>query len=354
MADRGLAGILPNRSPDVAAVQFSDPKKGGDGSYHVNGDKDFVQWRWRVGQLNQGGVSSALPSSLAPQDVIIDFGAQDGQKGDSEVGYFWARETSGNNRFAVTPKITTPLLKYLSNVPISSNLVFGTSQLPGYLASPIYVELNSDMNFQAQALASSPPGLAIDAGAFCRAYNDSADQQAARRAAKDGCYTPMWVGPQDKQNATLTGPEISIPSGATIKLRFPAPGDADFVVAWILDDSTSTTGMEPLLNVVVQEEANRERLIDWPPGLDWRSFLACPTVTVTGMPTGGVIRAMSLKSPRGAWTHRIPAKSALEVQISSADAGTVTFRAALHGWAVACGSAGSAAAKSAAANRRAS
>lgn len=342
MSDRsGMARVcrgIPNRSPDDPAIIYSDPREGGDGSYHLDGRKDYTQWRWRVGQLNQGGVSSALVAGaggvVGPlTDVLIDFGAQEGDQGDSEIAYFWGRESGSNLRFAVQPQLGPPLNKYLANVPISSNLVFGTSQLPGYLPSPIYAYANADLKFNAHALGSFAETIQV--GAFCRARNDCKAQVEGRRIAME-YYSTIWIGPQDKLNTAYTGPEISIAAGATAKLRFPAPDKYDAQVAWILDDSTSTTGSEPVMDVIIQDEKNREQLIDLPTGLSWRDFLACPTVTVTGMPAGGVVRAMSLKSPRGGWSHRIPANSALEVEIFSRDSGTITFRAAMLGWAVTC------------------
>lgn len=321
-------GRPPGISPDEPAIEAYD-----DGSYGVNGDKYRVQWRWRVGQLAQGGVSSALPAGTnTPQDVIIDFGSQ-GVLGDSEIAYFFGRETTGNNRFAMRPQLGPPINQYLANVPISSNLILGTAQLPGYLPSSLYAYLNSDLNLHPQSLGGIPE--TVELGCFCRTWNDDEKQAQARRAAHEGWFLPSWVGPQDKLNPSLTGPEVTIAPGATVKLRFPAPSShSDFIAGWILDDSTSTTGLEPLLNVMLQEEDTRERLIDLPTGIDWRNFLACPTVTIVGMPNGGVVRAMSLKGPRGGWTHRVPATSSIEALITSADAGTVTFRACLLGWNV--------------------
>ena len=324
-------GTPADTSPDVAAIVYADPAKGGDGSYHVSGEKERIQWRWRYGQLNQGGISSSLPASGASQDIVVDLGAQ-GVAGDSEIAYFWARETSGNLRFLVRPQVGPPLNQYLSNVALSSNLVFGTAQLPGYLPSTIYAYLNSDVTFNAQGPAGGA-ARTVQCGVFCRTWLGGKEDEA-RRAAHRTPYVPMWIGPESKMNPALTGPEVTIAPGATAVLRFPAPYDADFILGWILDDSTSTTGLEPSMEARIQDEASREQLIDFPTGLDWRNFIACPTVTITGMPTGGVLRAMSLKSPKGGWTHRVPRTSGLEVTIVSTDAGTITFRGCLLGWAV--------------------
>lgn len=337
-------GTLPSVSPDEPAIVYSDPAKGGDGSFSVDGKKDLAQFRWRAAQLNQGGVNIALPGPAGgnPGQQVnpsIDLGAQDGIRGDSEIAYFFGRETSGNFRFGVKPQIGPPINMYLSNVFISSELVFGTSQLPGYLASPLYAWLNSEIDLNAISLASSPGALTAQMGAFCRAWNDSKEQRDARRAAHDGCYIPLWSGPEMKMNPALTGPEITIAPGATVRLRFPAPYDFDFLAAWILDDSTSTTGLEPQLNAIPRDERSRDNLVDDPAGISWRDFIACPCVNVAGMPNGGNIRAMSLKSPKGGITHRIPAGSALEVDLVSSDAGTITARVALHGWSVQCGAA---------------
>jgi hypothetical protein len=210
--------------------------------------------------------------------------------------------------------------------------MLGTAQLPGYLPSPLYAYLNSDVNFNPQSLGGI--NETIEIGLFCRARTNCVDQEAARKVAHDDPYLPMWIGPETKNDASLTGPEITIASGQTVVLRFPGPYDADFIMAWILDDSTSTSGLEPVMDVVIQEEDTRERFVDDPNGISFRDFVACSTNVIVGMPGGGVVRAMSLKGHKGGWTHRIPKTSAIQVTIISGDVGTITFRAALLGWAV--------------------
>lgn len=320
-------------SPDEPTLIWKDPRQGGDGSYCVNDAKDRVQWRWRLAKLNNVfSTRCADTSSLAPNPFIIDFGAQE-VSGDSEVAAFFGRDASGGgSRFGLRPYLGAPFNRDLSNVVISSNLVLGTSQLPGYLASPLYVFPNSDLNFRVCEFAGTPT---VQLGAFCRTFDDLGCESAgdARRRAKlaDPAY-PCWIGPQSKNNPATTGPQITLLAGGTVQLRFPAPTDADVLVGWILDDSSSTTGVEPVVNVIITEEDTTEQLIDDNNGIPLRNFVACPTVTVTGMPTGGVVRAMSLKSPRGGWTHQIRRNSALLMTLVSGDAGTVTLRLALHGW----------------------
>lgn len=330
-----IARGRPPTSPDVPTLFYSDPRRGGDGSYVVNGNKADIQWRWRSAALNQV-YAVALPASGAPVDAVVDFGAQGAGSGDSEVQHLWGNTVSGR-RFAVQPQMGTPVNKYLSNGPISSSLVFGTAQLPGYLSSPLKCWANSDLKLNARSLT----GLAetVNLGAFCRTYDDSGCQEAGdcRREAwledlRD--YLPGWLVPLDKVNDDLSGPQVFIPPNGDVDLRFPPFTDGDFLAAWFLDDSTSSTGLEPVLSVSIFEEDTREFLTDWNAGISLRDFVACPTVNVAGFPGGGTIRAMSLKSPRGGWTHQIRRTSALIVRLSSQDPGTITYRGAFHGWTV--------------------
>lgn len=341
-----IARGQPASSPDVPTLYYADPARGGDGSYVVNGNKADVQWRWRSAASNQiysvplpaGGLTPgfvALPGPVV--DAVIDFSAQGGGSGDSEVQHFWGNTVSGR-RFAVQPKMGPPVNKYICNVPISSNLVFGTAQLPGYLSSPLKAWANSDLRFNAQSLGNHAEVLNL--GAFVRAYDDTGCPEAGdcrRRAWLEEVngFLPGWIGPQDRVNADLTGPEIQIPpyyyGNPTIDIRFPGFTDCDFLAEFLLDDSTSTTGMEPLLSAVLIEEDTRETLTDGTSGISWRDFMACPTVNVAGFPSGGTIRAMSLKTPRGGWSQQVRRTSAMVLRVTTSDPGIVTFRAAIHG-----------------------
>ncbi len=343
-----IARGQPATAPDVPTLFYSDPaRKGGDGSYVVNGGKADVQFRWRSAASQQvfsialpAGVGFHGPTSLANPgavvDSVVDFSAQGAGSGDSEAQHLWGAAASGR-RFACQPQMGTPVDQYLSNVPISSDLVFGTAQLPGYLSSPLRCWANSDLRLNAQSLGGFSETLSL--GAFCRTRDDSGCQEAGdcRREVwleEMKGFLCGWIGPQDKVNPDLTGPEIGIPPGGDIELRFPAPSNADFLAAYILDDSTSDTGLEPQLTAILMEEDTRETLTDFPSGISWRDFIACPTVNVTGFTGGGTVRAMSLKSPRGGWTQQVRRTSALVLKLSSQDAGNITFRAALHGWTV--------------------
>jgi hypothetical protein len=338
---------LPMVGRDVPTMLYADPRDGGNGAYVVNGDKaDTSQWRWRVAQLNQGGVNAILPAANpvtnapTPVDVIVDFSSQAAATGDSEVLSFWAKTADGGE-FAVKPQLGPPFNQYLSNVWIGQNLVFGTSQLPGYLASPLLTFANSDLNFHAQSTSGSlgGPQRTLQAGVFCRTHDDSGCEEAGDERRKVWLeemkgYSPCWVGPEDRLNPNLTGFCVQIFPGQTVDLRFPAPGNEDFLAAWLLDDTTSGTGFEPQLKVIVWEEDTREDLIDDPDGIMLRDFVACPTVTVPGFPYGGVIRAMSLKSPRGGWTHQVRRNSAIMMRLISSDPSSIFYRGAFHGWSV--------------------
>jgi hypothetical protein len=323
--------------PDVPTLLWADPKTGGDGKYCLNADKSLVKWRWMPMQREE----RLFPTVLAAGEETElggQIGGGAGSRGDLEVGAFMLT-TTANRRVAVRPYVSSPIDKYLSNVLISSNLIFGTAQMPGLLPSPIYSLAKTYWRFTVRnltALATTVSGVVWGRKFVDRGRELCADQR--RRAELLSVVWPYWLGPQD-QTAALSGPEIALPPGGQLEVRFPIPSSFDFLARFILDDSTSTTGLEPVLIAQIAEDDTTRGLVDLTQtrvqGIAWRDFLACPTVTVPGMPSGGVVRAASLGSPRGGWTHLFKRKSAIVVKFFSGDAGTITLRPAFQGWALA-------------------
>lgn len=333
-----LASIRPGDSlgwgPEVPTLLYSDPRDGGNGQYCSNADKALVKWRWVPAKF-QNRLFPVTFSSGETTDLDVQIGGGSGTRGDTEIGSFLLTTSAG--RVAVRPYVSSPIDKYLSNIPIPSNLMFGTAQLPGMLQSSVYSLANTFWRMTTQNLFAG--NNTVSMVLFGRKFTDRGREQWAnerRRAELLSVAWPYWIGPQDiSNNATLTGPEVTLTAGSTVTLRFPVPSGQDFLLRHILDDSTSTTGVEPLLTATIVEEDTNRTLIDFPSGIRWRDFLACPTVSVTGFPSGGTIRAFSLGSPKGGWTHLVKRNSALVITFTSSDPGTITLRPALAGWLLA-------------------
>lgn len=320
-------------SPDVPTLLYSDPDDGGDGSYCLNEDKSLVKWRWIPSTL--AGVFPAVLAANQITDLDVQIGGDGGMKGDTEIAAFMLTSTA---RVAIKPYYSSPIDHYLSNIPIPSALISGTAQLPGLLQSALYAMAKTFGRIMIQDLSGAPNTVSLVQ--WARKFGDDGRERLGnqRRMAKllDVAW-PFWIGP-DSQNVALRGPEVTLLTGQTVDLRFPAPSNADFLLRWILDDSSSTTGLEPVLTAQITEEDTGRMLIDHLPsgvqGLAWRDFLACPTVPVVGFPSGGTIRAFSLGFPRGGWTHLVKRTSAINVRFISGDAGTITLRPALSGWLI--------------------
>lgn len=309
-----------------------DPR---DGSAHVNRDKLLTGWRWRPAKVN-GVYPYALGATETGVDFVIPYDAQSGEGekgvGDQEVSYFWCGLTTSTDRVAVTPIVGAPIAHDLSNVPISSNLVFGTPGWPGYLPSSIYGWADSDFRFRVSQLSGATK---VSMGTFCRTFAGGSPpelQALRRRTDRLAGVHPYWVGPFSLNSSALSGPEISLAPGADVEIRFPCE-DGDFVTPYPpLDDSTSTSGVEAILRAHVYVEngdGSRRALTDWPKGVNWRRSFATPTDYVTGV-QGGVLRAMSAKKRQR--TLLVKEGGSIVVHVMSDDTGTVTFRAAFLGW----------------------
>jgi hypothetical protein len=330
---------------DVPTLLYDDPATGGDGRYYVNPDKTATKFQWLTGQLN-----NSYPFALganAQVKVRVPINPEVGMAGDTEVAAFLMTTTG---RVAV--KIFVPLLeKFLSNVLIPSNLMFGTAQLQALLAQTIYALPDYDWQIDMKEM----DGIAqtISPVFFARRFLGSGDKkaEAARRATSMSKFMhPYVLGPNSAYNNTTSTPidptpNVAIPAGQSVTCTYSVPSDAYFDCFWILDDSTSTTAVEinDLFVSKFTEGGSGRSLIQVPAGsngLSLRSFIAVPTVGVTGFPSGGGlsatggIRAASLPGPAGTWSHLFSPGCDIQITYVSTDAGTITLRTALSGVAV--------------------
>lgn len=302
------------------------------GEYVISPEKSSVKWSWQPARSN-----NSFPIALSANQQVeanVRVTPEDGLKGDVEVAAFMLTSTG---RVSCQPFV--PILnKFLSNIPLSASLMFGTSQLPGLLAQTLYAFPSVDWTLALRDLT----GLAntVSPVFWGRRFSDKRKERAddARQAQLLSKFMHLYfIGPttgvDGSGNAVAGGPEISLAAGASVTLQFPVPGDADFDCRWILDDSTSTTGIEPVLTAQIFEGDTGSPMNDTP--MAWRDFLASPTtLAIAGLPSGGFFRAASLPSPGGCWTSKFERSTKIRVVFTSGDAGTITLRPAFGGVAI--------------------
>lgn len=321
---------------DVPSLLYSDPALGGDGSVSLNPAKGLVKWQWIAATLN-GATPFAVPAN-GTVTANLSVASQSGQGDFEACALYW--NAANNRRCAVRPYVNTAVVsRYLANDVICDRLMFGTSQLPGLLPQSIYCLPKTSWKFEIRDLSGS--GETVQPVVFGRRFVDRQDTRA-RRADFLNQMHPFWIGPVDPANAAQTGPEVTLAANGQVQLTFQVPSDADFLCKFLLDDSTAASGNEPSLYAQVVENYTKRGLADLPLstvaastnlGLHWRDFMACPSVSVTGFP-GGVVRAASLGSPRGGFTHLFPRNTQVVIRFTSLDATAITLRVALFGWLV--------------------
>ena len=325
----GQDTVVSLMTGDIPALLYNEETK----EFAINPYKSSAKWSWQPGRYE-----NQFPYTL-PANKQVDFNVkvtpEDGLKGDVEVCAFLLTSTG---RISVQPFI--PMLsKFISNVPLSSSLMFGTAQLPGLLAQTIYSMPSVDWTLAIRELTGAPN--VISPVLFGRRFTDRQKERLfdPRQAQLLSKFMHVyWLGPTTGVLVTAGGvvstvqggAEVTLPAGGTVTLYYQVPGDAVFDCKWILDDSTSTTGLEP--NVVAQifPGDNATPLNDVP--MSWRDFLASPTtLPIAGMPSDGFLRAASLPSPGGCWTNTFERSTKIKVVFTSTDAGTITLRTGFHG-----------------------
>ena len=324
-------------SDDIAALLYDTEEK----SYKINPEKLSVKWQWQTGQL--AGQFPFVLSANQQTRFTVRINPEDGMRGDTEV---CAGMATSSGRFALLPYI--PILdKYLANNMIPSTLMMGTAQLPALWPQSVYCLPSTLWQFDVRDLSGA--SNTISPVLYGRRFLDRGKERLTdlRRVALFSKFMhPYWLGPTSAFDETAgtpvsVNPTVAIPAGPVVTVKFTVPSSADFDCRYILDDSTSSTGSEIAdLRAFVSEGGSARGLVDAPPGsagLSWRNFIASPTVAVTGFPSGGGalatggIRAASLPSPVGGWSHLFKRGTDIEVKFTSTDAGTVTLRTAFVG-----------------------
>ncbi len=321
----GNDSIVSLYTGDEPALLYDDQT----GEYVCSPFKSSVKFSWQPARLNNVFAPALTANQKA--DFSVRVTPEDGGKGDVEVAALMLNSTG---RCAVQPYVPG-LDKFLSNVPVSSALMFGTAQLPALLPQTIYGFPSVDWTLTIQDLTGS--ANTVSAVLFGRRFCDRNQQRLEdpRQAMLLQKFMhPYWLGPSTAFLSTGAGvpggPEVTLAAGATITLEFTVNGDVAFNCFSILDDSSSTTGVEPVLTAQIFPGENAAPLNDVP--MSWRDFLASPTVAVTGFPgTGNIVRAASLPSPAGCWTNLFERSTKVRVVFTSGDAGTITLRCAFAG-----------------------
>jgi hypothetical protein len=324
----------PARGTLDAIYQYLNPPPMGD--FQINGDKSNVKWTWQTARFQ-----NTFPIVLtAGQQVeaAVQTMAQSGLRGDSEVSGFLNTSTG-----RVSTWIEIPMLdRKLSNVPISANLMFGNAQLPAMLAQTLFTLATTQWQVTIKDLSLS--SNTVSPVFFGRRFMDRGRdrvEQVRRAMLFSKFMHPYVLGPTTAYNTTTNtgvsgGPEVTLPSGDTVVCRFDVGGTADFDCRWILDDSSSTTGVEPVLTAQILVGEAGQPLNDT--FFSWRDFMAAPTVSVTGMKQiSGIaagVSAAGSPGPGGCWTNLFKRGTKIYITFVSGDSGTITLRPGLVGTAI--------------------
>lgn len=318
-----VPALLYDDGKDAAGSQIRAPE------YVINPYKSSVKFSWQPARFGNQFPFALSANQQAEFNVKVT--PEDGLKGDVEVSAFLMTQTG---RCSVQPYV--PMLdKYIANVPLSSNLLFGSAQFPALLAQTLYSYPSVDWTLAIRDLTGAANTISpvLFGRRFIDRRKDRADDPRQAQLLSKFMH-PYWIGPvTGVTSAGVTvqgGAEVSLAAGGTVTLFYPVPGDAAFDCRWILDDSTSTTGAEPILTAQIFEGDTGPPLNDVP--MSWRDFLAAPTtLAITGMPSGGFIRAASTPSPGAVWSHLFEKSTKIRVVFTSADPGTITLRTAFGG-----------------------
>lgn len=295
-----------------------------DGSVCINRAKYSSKWVWlsALGRNSSTNTSAQypliLPAVAGAQDTaVVPVQSPSTNRGDVEIFSLFGTSTG---RFAVKP-YSQALNFYLSNAAIGNNLIFGTSQFGGRLIQTWYETAPGAMTFY---IANRTGALnTIRMNAFGRRFldEDATQSPEGRRAAfLASRFRPFWLGPD-------SGDEVSITTLATVDVPMSIPSWGDFEAWHILDDSTSTSGVEPVLDVQLIDGLTGYALMDR--AIPWADFVAALSLTVTG--TAGRLRASSFEAPDGQISHLFTRSSQVIFRFTSRDAGTVTLRTCFRG-----------------------
>lgn len=338
-AKKNRGGALSIFGDDIEALSYDEAT----GEWSISPDKDSVKWQWQTGQI--GGQFPFTLSANQQTRFTVRINPEEGMRGDTEI---CAMMMTTTDRVAILPYI--PVLdKYLANALIPSSLICGTAQLPALWPQSVYSLPGTLWQFDVKELGGV--SNTVSPVLFGRRFLDRGKERLSdvRRAALFSKFMhPYWLGPTSAfdftTNSTVSvSPTVSIPTGDVVTVTFSVPSTADFDCKYILDDSSTSGGANTEINdllVFMTEGGSARGLIDVPRGsngLSWRNFVASPTVPVTGFPSGGTnsktggIRAASVPSPVGGWSHLFKRGTDIQVTYKNTDAGTVTLRTAFVG-----------------------
>ncbi|MCC6752045.1 MAG: hypothetical protein IT371_30615 [Deltaproteobacteria bacterium] len=272
----------------------------------------------------KGDVDSYYMSNVPhPTGITAPFGTQQcsltppllqGNQGDMEIVKLMSVSTG---RFSALITDTWTNRQYM-NKPVSSNMVFGTSQLPFGLYETIFLPATTSLAVQVTDMSGAPNDVRIVAHG--RRFMGNCGGKAALQSPFMSRRThPYWL-------TFDRGAEVTVDAGAVnAQFTMTVPSSADFLCWLVMDDSTVSA--EDAITVRILEGTSGQILMDR--ALSLRQFVASPTVPVAGFP-GGVVRSTAFPF---AWTFTHLFKRATQVIVEVTNSAGVpqTLRMAFHG-----------------------
>ncbi len=310
--------------------------------FEINESKSDVKLAWSTTRFN-----NAFPFTLtAGQQIDASIAAQaaGGLRGDMEYAALLLNSTG---RVAI--RLQSPFLnRKISNIPLSSNLMFGNAQIPGLLAQSLLSIAPTTWSVTAKDLSNATNTVSMVT--FGRRFADAEARRVdqVRRAMLFSQFmNPYFIGPL---SGTVTvagagaigsvagGPEVTLLAGQSVTLRYDT-GGSDYLLYWLLDDTTQSDGLEPNLTCQILMGDVAIPLQDL--AISARDFVFAPTVAVAGMKQIGGIAGLSAaqcQSPGGGWTMLVRKGTKFQISFNNtnsiASAKTITLRNALGGIAL--------------------
>ena len=262
-------------------------------------------------------VNGTLPVALTPP-------LEDGNAGDVEIVKLMSTSLDNvtHGRFSVMLEDTVTQHKFMNN-PVSSNCVFGNSQLPFTLYETIFLPATANLIAYCRNLESGI--LATRIVVEGRRFVGCGQRQQLQQAFYQRRSFPYWLT-FDNIVPSVGGVVVAANSTTTSTMTIPASGDFN---CWLIMDDSPTDYQIRIM------ESTSGRSLMLGPGENGQGRLSCQnmvastTRTVLGFPND-ILR--SSNTPH-AWTftHIFKRGTQISVELTNTTGNSINVRLCFHG-----------------------
>ena len=301
---------------DIPAL-IQDPVTG---EVFLNSRKSIQKWCYLSSAPYQVSIpiDGTLPVTLTPP-------LEDGNAGDMEIVKLMSTSIGNglHGRFSVVLEDAVTQRKFMNN-PISSNCVFGNSQLPFTLYETIFLPATANLIAYCRNLESFS-ALTTHIVAEGRRFVGCGQRQQLQQAFYQRRSFPYWLT-FDSIVPGVGG--VTVAANSTTSYTMTVPSSGDFNCWLIMDDSPtdyqirimeSTSGRSLMLGTGENGQGR----------LSCQNTVASTTRTVLGFPNN---RLRSANTPH-AWTftHMFKRGSQISVELTNTTAFDINVRLCFHG-----------------------